>query len=152
METRLGHVAKMPVRTGIAAPDAVKRELFAGNHQAQLARAVGLTQFGVNRVTLEPGAISSLRHWHEGEDEFVYVLSGELVLIDEYGEHALREGSFAGFPAGEANAHHLANRSDAPASFIAVGTRKVGVETIHYPDDFTEPRTIRRDASGKSMA
>ncbi len=146
METRLGHVAKTPVKSGIAAP--VKPELFAGNHEAQLAKSVGLTQFGVNRVTLEPGAISSLRHWHEGEDEFVYVLSGELVLIDGNGEHALTEGCFAGFPAGEANAHHFVNRSTAPAILIAIGTRKVGVETIHYPDDFSEPRTVRRDASG----
>jgi uncharacterized cupin superfamily protein len=89
-----------------------------------------------------------LRHWHEGEDEFVYVLSGALTLIDDNGAHALTAGSFAAFPAGAANAHHLVNRSDAPATFIAVGTRKPGVETIHYPDETFGPVMIVRDAKG----
>ena len=134
-QTRLGHIADVPVSSGTGVANPIKPHLFAGKHEAQLGRAVGLTQFGVNRLTLDPGAQSSLRHWHECEDEFVYVLSGALVLIDDGGEHTLVEGSFAGFPAAVSNAHCLVNRFDDPAVFLVVGSRKVGVETIHYPDD-----------------
>jgi uncharacterized cupin superfamily protein len=111
-----------------------------------------MTQFGVNHLTLEPGAFSSLRHWHEGEDEFVYFLSGRLILVDDNGEHALTRGSFVGFPAGRANAHHLVNRSRAAARCLVVGSRRVGRETIHYPDDFAEPRTVARNAAGERVA
>ncbi|HXC55701.1 MAG TPA: cupin domain-containing protein [Rhizomicrobium sp.] len=154
METRLRHLAAVPVRSGLpdGVRDPVRPEWFAGRHEAQLGTAVGLAQFGVNHVVLEPGARSSLRHWHAGEDEFVYVLSGALTLIDGNGEHAMTPGSVAGFVAGEPNAHHLANRSAAPASFLVVGTRKPGVETIHYPDDFAQPRTVRRDTAGRREA
>ena len=154
MRTQIGRLAETPVRTGVdaAVRNPVRPKWFAGRSEAQLARTVGITQFGVNHLTLEPGAVSSLRHWHEGEDEFVLVLSGELVLIDDNGEHALGAGDYVGFPAGAPNAHHLANRGAAPASFIAVGTRKVGLETIHYPDDFKSPRTVRRDARGERLA
>ncbi|HYD44857.1 MAG TPA: cupin domain-containing protein [Phenylobacterium sp.] len=110
-------------------------EWFAGKREKQLGKVVGLTQFGVNHVTLEPGARSALRHWHEAEDEFVLVLAGELTLIDEAGAHALPTGAFAGFPAGEPNGHHLANLSDAPAVYLAIGSRRPGEETVHYPDD-----------------
>ena len=88
---------------------------------------------------LEPGSISALRHWHEAEDEFVYVLSGILTLIDDNGEHTMEQGSFAGFPVGCTNAHHLVNRSNASAIFIVVGSRKPGEEKIHYPDDAIGP-------------
>jgi uncharacterized cupin superfamily protein len=116
--------------------------------ERRLARLLGITQFGVNHVLLEPGAYSALRHWHEQEDEFVYVLSGELVLIDESGEHRLAEGMFAAFPAGEANAHHLANRSSASASFLSIGTRHRGEEVIHYPDDVLGRSILLRDQKG----
>jgi uncharacterized cupin superfamily protein len=149
METRLRHLTDIVAATGPA--PSVRPEWFAGNHEAKLGQAVGVTQFGVNHVILEPGAASALRHWHEGEDEFVYVLSGQLTLIDETGEHALAAGSFVGFPAGEPNGHHLVNRSKAPATFLSVGTRKPGLETVHYPDDFAEPRTVLRDAAGRRM-
>jgi uncharacterized cupin superfamily protein len=150
MKTELLHISEVAVTTGVPAAVAnpIKPERFAGKAEAQLGRAVGLTQFGVNQLTLAPGAMSSLRHWHEGEDEFVYVLAGELTLVDDNGAHDLRAGSFAGFPAGRANAHHLENRSTAPAIFLVVGTRKVGAETIHYPDDALGAVTLRRDASG----
>ncbi len=94
----------------------------------------GLSQFGVNLTTLPPGQWSALRHWHEQEDEFVYVVSGELVLIDDDGEHRLSAGMCAGFPAGVKNGHHIVNKSDQPGSFIEVGTR---AETEHgeYPDE-----------------
>lgn len=145
MDTRIGRLSETPVSSG--APDgAIKRELLVGRHEAQLAKRVGVGQFGVNHIVLEPGAMSSLRHWHEGEDEFAYVLSGELVLIDEAGEHPLAAGDYAGFPAGVANGHHLANRSQAPAAFLVVGTRLRGTETLHYPDDALGTVSVTRDA------
>ena len=79
------------------------------------------------------------------------MLSGEVTLIDENGEHVLAEGSFAGFPAGHANAHQLRNKSNADAYVIVVGTRHVGEERIHYPDDNLGPVTVRRDASGQRL-
>ena len=141
MVSRIRTLSDVPVTTGLpdSWSDRVKPELFTGKHEAGLARAVDITQFGVNHVTLEPGSISALRHWHEAEDEFVYVLSGTLTLIDDNGEHTMEQGSFAGFPAGCANAHHLVNRSNASAIFIVVGSRKPGEERIHYPDNAIGP-------------
>ena len=141
METRLLRIRDVSISTGLPKDlvDPIKPELFAGNHEGRLGKLVGLTQFGANHVMLDPGSISSLRHWHEAEDEFVYVLTGKLTLIDENGEHELEAGSFVGFPAGEPNAHHLVNTSDAPAVFLAVGSRRPGAETIHYPDDRVGP-------------
>ena len=89
----------------------------------QLGEAVGLTQFGVNLTTLAPGAWSSQRHWHTNEDEFVYILEGELVLVTDESEQVLTAGMVAGFPAGKRDGHHLINRSNQPASFIEIGTR-----------------------------
>lgn len=150
MDTRIGRLSQTPVASG--APDrAIRRELFAGRHEAQLGKQVGVSQFGVNHLILEPGAMSSLRHWHEGEDEFAYVLSGELVLIDEMGEHPLAAGDYAGFPAGVANGHHLANRSEAPAAVLVVGTRLRGTETLHYPDDPLGTVSVIRDGRGNRM-
>lgn len=88
-----------------------------------LGAAAGLTQFGVNLVTLEPGVWSSQRHWHEREDEFVYVLDGELVLVTDAGEEILRAGDCAGFKAGVRDGHVLQNRSDKPVRFLVVGSR-----------------------------
>lgn len=146
MPPRIGRIAETPAS---AWTPTIKAELFAGRREAPLAKAVGLTQFGVNHLTLAPSSISSLRHWHEGEDEFVLVLSGEVALVDGDGEHALSPGDYAGFPAGEANGHHLVNRGTAQAVCIVVGTRKVGEETIHYPDDGIGPFTVVRDARGE---
>lgn len=149
-ETKLSHVAEVPATIGIPKSwgNPIKADLFAGRKEAQLAKTVGLTQFGVNHVTLGPGSIAALRHWHESEDEFVYVLSGELRLVDDNGEHVLHPGSFAGFPAGVPNAHHLKNSSGADASYLVIGTRKIGEEVVHYPDDPLGPVTIVRDAQG----
>jgi uncharacterized cupin superfamily protein len=102
-------------------------------------------------MTLAPGAYASLRHWHEQEDEFVYVLFGEVTLIDDAGEHPLSAGDYAGFPANSGDAHTLANRSNDPAGFLAVGTRHRGRERIHYPDDFPEPNTVDRDQNGDRL-
>jgi uncharacterized cupin superfamily protein len=108
-------------------------EGFNGRIKRALGDAGGLTQFGVNLTTLEPGARSALRHWHAREDEFVYVLDGELTLVTDAGEETLTPGMAAGFPAGEANAHQLVNRSSAPATYLEVGTRAPD-DDIAYPD------------------
>lgn len=101
-------------------------------HYRRLGLATGIEDFGISHVMLEPGGISSQRHWHEGEDEFVVVLDGEAVLIEEEGESVLRAGDCAVFPKGVADGHHLVNRSDAPCTFIAVG--KPAATACHYPD------------------
>ena len=100
----------------------------------QLALAAGLTQFGVNLCTLKPGAASSQRHWHEHEDELVYVLEGEVVLVSEAGEQTLRAGMCAGYPAGKRDAHHFVNRGAAPAKYLEIGNRIDG-DNAFYPDD-----------------
>lgn len=92
----------------------------------------GLTEFGVSHVRLESGAWSSQRHWHEGEDELVVMLSGEVVLVDDAGEHPMRVGDVAAFPRGDRNGHVLRNRSDRPCTFIAVG--RPAASDCHYPD------------------
>jgi uncharacterized cupin superfamily protein len=98
-----------------------------------LGDAAGLTQFGVNLLRLTPGTWSSQRHWHTREDEFVYVLAGEVVLVTDAGEETLRTGDAAGFKAGVANGHHLQNRSATDALVLEVGSRNAEDEA-HYPD------------------
>ncbi len=100
----------------------------------KLGDACGLTQFGVNLVTLGPGCESALRHWHTLEDEFVYILSGEVVLVTDVGKQILKTGQCAGYPAGSRNAHHFVNKSGKPAQYLEVGTR-IADDQAHYPDD-----------------
>jgi len=114
---------------------AIRPEWFVGKVERRLAKPLGLTQFGVNHLTLAPGATTALRHWHEAEDEFVYVLVGEASVVDNDGAHVLPAGSYAAFPAGEANGHHIRNLSDSPVELLVIGSRRPGEETIHYPDD-----------------
>jgi uncharacterized cupin superfamily protein len=99
----------------------------------QLAKAAGLTQFGVNLLRLPPGAWSSQRHWHTAEDEFVFVVSGEVVLVTEQSEQTLRAGDSAGFRAQDANGHHLQNRSQQDVVLLEVGTRH-DEDATFYPD------------------
>jgi uncharacterized cupin superfamily protein len=99
----------------------------------RLGNAAGLTQFGVNLLRLPPGVSSSQRHWHTAEDEFVYVLSGEVILVTDAGEETLRAGDAAGFKAGDANGHCLQNRSAADALVLEVGTR-VPDDAAYYPE------------------
>ena len=110
---------------------------FAGALKGREKRALGdgfdLTQFGVNLTTLLPGAWSAHRHWHEREDEFVFVVAGEITLIDETGEHVLKPGMCAGFKAGVANGHHLVNKSKSLATYLEIGTRSAD-EVATYPD------------------
>ena len=89
----------------------------------RLGQAAGLTQFGVNVLTLHPGSWSSQRHWHSHEDEFVYVLEGEVVLVTDAGEELLRPGDAAGFKAGIKDGHHFQNRSTTDARLLIVGSR-----------------------------
>jgi uncharacterized cupin superfamily protein len=89
----------------------------------RLGDAGGLTQFGVNLMRLPPGGWSSQRHWHSHEDEFVYVLEGALVLVEDGGETVLRAGDCAAFPMNSGNGHHMINRGDADAVYLEVGTR-----------------------------
>jgi len=107
--------------------------IVEGRTRKRLGDAGGLGQFGVNLTRLAPGAASSQRHWHDNEDEFVFVLSGEVVLVEEGGETVLRAGDAAAFKAGVANGHHLVNRSGAEARYLEIGTR-AGEERAHYPD------------------
>ncbi|MES1972435.1 MAG: cupin domain-containing protein [Pseudomonadota bacterium] len=120
-----------------------------GRWYRRLAPAGGLAQFGVSHVTLKPGAWSSQRHWHEDEDEFVVMLAGEAVLVDDAGEHVMRAGDCAAFPKGDGNGHVLQNRSDADCVFVAVG--KPSDTDCHYPDIdmhlFTGQGFRRKDGS-----
>ncbi len=118
--------------TGSTYPEPYASQMGNRSFQA-LGDAAGLTQFGVNLVTMPPGAISSLRHWHSGEDEFVWMVSGELVLVQDGGETVLRAGDAAAFKAGDPDGHHLRNRTEAVASFLPIGTRE-GSDTCTYSD------------------
>ncbi len=118
-------------KTGYPSP---LNERVRGRSRHKLGDACGLTQFGVNLTTLQPGAQSALRHWHLREDEFVYVLSGEVVLVTDIGEQLLRAGQCAGFPAGKRDGHHLINRTDQLVQYLEVGSRIPG-EVAGYPDE-----------------
>jgi uncharacterized cupin superfamily protein len=117
------------------------RARVAARRKRKLGDALGLRNFGVNLTTLAPGAQSALRHWHATQDEFVYVVSGELVLVTDAGEQVLGAGMTAGFPAGKADAHHLLNRSQREATYLEVGDRTAG-DAVTYPDDDIEARMI----------
>ena len=114
--------------------------------RTKLGDPAGLTQFGVNLLRLPPGAWSSQRHWHTGEDEFVYVLSGEVVLVTDEGEEVLRAGDAAGFPANDQNGHCLQNRSDQDAQLLEIGTRTMGSVGYYSDIDMVAP------AGGKPAA
>lgn len=109
------------------------RDIVSRRSKQALGDAVGLDKFGVNLVRLDPGAWSSQRHWHTHEDEFVYVLEGELCLVTDEGEQVLGPGMSAGFPAGKANGHHFINRSNAVAVYLEVGNRD-DADRTYYPD------------------
>jgi uncharacterized cupin superfamily protein len=125
-------IAKVPVRSGSFYPAEFQAE-HLGRHKQALGDVVGLTQFGVNISRIEPGASTALRHWHEQEDEFVYMIEGELVLVEDEGETIVKPGDAAGFKAGVPNGHHLVNRTDRDAVFLVVGTRAQR-ERCHYSE------------------
>lgn len=125
-------IARVPERKGSSYPAPFDKPC-AARVRKQLGDAAGLTDFGVNLLRLPPGAWSSQRHWHDAEDEFTYVISGEVVLVTDAGETVLKAGDCAGFPKNGPNGHHLINRSAADATVLEVGTRTETDVTI-YPD------------------
>ena len=125
--------AAVPERRGSSYPEPFRTRV-ADRAKRRLGEACGLTRFGVNLVTLGPGAQSALRHWHTLEDEFVYVLEGEVVLVTEGGEQLLSAGMCAGYPAGRRDAHHFVNRGSAPVRYLEIGSRIDG-DNAFYPDD-----------------
>ena len=118
---------------GSTYPDAFKPRV-AGRAKRRLGDALGLKNFGVNLTTIKPGAHTALRHWHSREDEFIYMLSGELVLVTGAGEQLLTTGMCAGFPAGKADGHCLVNRTGKDAVYLEVGDRRTD-DAVTYPDD-----------------
>jgi uncharacterized cupin superfamily protein len=122
----------VPRREGSSYP-APFHEPCATRVRQALGRAGGLTDFGVNLLELPPGAWSSQRHWHSEEDEFIYVLSGEVTLVTDEGVQVLRAGECAGFPRGVANGHQLINRSERLATCLEVGSSRPH-DVCTYPD------------------
>ena len=132
--------ASVPVKTGGDHPEPFRARVAAREKQA-LGEALGLTNFGVNLVRLPPGAVSTLRHWHSRQDEFVYVVEGELTLVTDGGAQVLGTGMTAGFPAGVPDGHVLENRSESDALYLEVGDRTKGDE-VDYPDIDLQVRHI----------
>ena len=137
-------IAAIPVQQ-IASYPKEFATVISGREKQRIGDAVGLTQFGVNITRIKAHSASALRHTHEAEDEFIYMLEGELVLAENDGETVLRPGDAAGFKAGSGIAHCLINRSDRDAVYLEVGTRAKS-ERVHYPDvDFF----MERDEHGR---
>jgi uncharacterized cupin superfamily protein len=138
-------VTALPIdrRTGYPPPF---DRVVVGRERKRLGNAAGLEQFGVNLTTLKPGAASALRHWHENEEELVYVVAGELVLVEDAGETALRTGDAAAFRANSGNGHHLINRSEHDATYLEVGSRSK-YERVDYPD--ADLKMIRDEAGAR---
>ena len=123
----------VPAVTGSGYPEPFKSRVSTRRKQ-RLGDALGLKSFGVNLTTIPPGAMSALRHWHSHEDEFIYMVSGELVLVTNDGEQRLTPGMCAGFPAGKPDGHYLLNRTDHDAVYLEVGDRRPE-DCVTYPDD-----------------
>jgi uncharacterized cupin superfamily protein len=137
-------IAKIPAQQTASYPKEFA-SVISGREKQRIGDAVGLSQFGVNITRIKPGSASALRHWHEQEDEFIYMLEGELILQENDGETVLGPGDAAGFKAGSGVAHCLANRSGRDAVYLEVGTRAES-ERVHYPDvDFM----MERDRIGR---
>ena len=148
-------IAAVPILERTAYPPPYAGAVKGRLHQA-LGDAAGLTQFGVNLVRLKPGAASSQRHWHENEDEFLIVLEGELVLVEDEGQTILRAGDAAGFKAGVPNGHCLLNRTKRDGVFLVVGSRAL-TERAHYPDldllyEKADGRVRYTDRAGRPFA
>ena len=127
------NIETAPTRFGTGYP-APFDEPCRGRKRWKLGDAAGLTQFGVNLLRLPPGQWSSQRHWHHTEDEFVYVLEGEAVLVTDAGEQVLRPGDCAGFPAGAPDGHHIQNRTEREVVILEIGTRNLTGDGADYPD------------------
>jgi uncharacterized cupin superfamily protein len=134
-------IAAIPLDSATNYPDPFHKVVI-GRSRKRLGNAAGLDQFGVNLTTLKPGAASALRHWHEMEDELVYILEGELVLIENGGETVLKPGDAAGFKANSPDGHHLVNKSERDAVYLEIGTRSK-YERVDYPD--VDAKGVRDD-------
>ncbi len=135
----------LPVKTGSGYP-APYDEPCRERQRQVLGDVFGLNDFGVNYMTLPPGAWSSQRHWHSHEDEFVYVLSGTATLVTDDSETQLTPGLCAGFPAGETNGHHLVNKTDEPVVYLEIGTRDAD-DDGHYSD--IDMKILKRAKGGE---
>ena len=124
--------ASVTPRSSSAYPEPFRSRVLPREKRA-LGDGLGLTKIGVNLTTLSPGKESSMRHFHFREDEFVFVLEGEVVLVTDQGEQTLTAGTCAGFPAGSTNGHQLVNRSDRPARYLEVSNRDLE-DSAEYPD------------------
>ncbi len=122
----------LPVKKGSDYPEPFKAAV-AGRERRALGDALGLKNFGVNLTRLPPGGSSSQRHWHSRQDEFVYVVEGEVVLVTDAGEQVLSAGMVAGFPAGTGDGHQLINRTDRDALYLEVGDRSAN-DACDYSD------------------
>jgi uncharacterized cupin superfamily protein len=137
------NIANVPADTAYTYPDPFWKVLV-GRSRQRLGNAIGLSQFGVNLTRLKPGAWSSQRHWHAAEDEFVYILEGEVVLCEDGGETVLKPGDAAGWKANAGNGHCLVNRTDHDAVLLEVGTR-IPRESVTYSDI---DKRLERDDKG----
>lgn len=132
-EKRIGlNIADVESRVGTTYPEPFRKQVETRSKRL-LGNAFGLTKYGVNLVDLPPGQWSSQRHWHTHEDEFIYVLSGELTLVTDDGEEVLAPGMIAGFNAGVSNGHHLVNNGFGTATYLEIGDRDPADE-VFYPD------------------
>jgi len=140
----------VPVRKGSGYPSPFD-EPCAARTRRRLGDAGGLRDFGVNLMTLPPGGWSSQRHWHSHEDEFVYLLEGELTLIEDGGETVLRAGDCAAFPKGSGNGHHLVNKSTAMAVYLEAGSRNpldlITCSDIDMKSASADGRFVRMDGT-----
>jgi uncharacterized cupin superfamily protein len=146
----------LPPRASSGYPEPYRSRVLPREKRA-LGDAVGLTKIGVNHTTLPPGKESSMRHWHTREEEFIFVLSGEVVLRTDAGEQTLTAGMCAGFPAAKdgktGDGHHLINRGAVPAVYLEVSSREPGDEAfypdvdLHYNGEGSSPMYTRKDGS-----
>jgi uncharacterized cupin superfamily protein len=152
MKNPVLNITDLPVRTGSSYPPEHAKAV-KGRSNVSLGNPLGLTQFGVNITTLEPGAWSSQRHWHLHEDELVLALEGEMVIVDDQGRHEFKPGQVMGWKANTPNAHCIVNESKKPAKFLVIGSR-AKIEEAFYPDidmhyvlDDQGPRFQRKDGT-----
>jgi uncharacterized cupin superfamily protein len=140
-------IATLPVDSRTSYPEPLNQVVF-GRSRKRLGTAAGIDQFGVNLTTLKPGAASSLRHWHEQEDELIYILEGEVALIEDQGETVLRPGDAAAFKADVRNGHQLVNKSGHDVVYLEIGTRAKR-ERVEYSD--VDLLFVRDDKSGQYL-
>ncbi len=136
-------ISKAPVRTACAYPGELASHC-KGRSKIAVGDLGGLDQFGVNLTRLAPGAASAHKHWHAKEDELVYMLEGEAVLVEDDGETVLRGGDAATFKAGVINGHMIVNRSGADAVFLEIGTRSAD-EVSSYTDPAVDLKMVKEN-------